>query len=78
MTLRELLNEILSLTIADAGLIVSGVLSIGLSLWEWITATPVNEKRLSGLSLLWEKVRVAVYPLGYLILGVVFLAFACV
>lgn len=73
MTLRELLNEVLSLTLADAGLIISGVLLIAVSLWEWVTTDPVDEERFSEFALLRERTRVAIYPLGYLLFGVAFL-----
>lgn len=78
MTLRELLNEILSLTLADAGLIFSGVIFIGLSFWEWVTIDPVDEERFAGWELLRERTRVAMEPLGLLLLGVAALAYACV
>lgn len=78
MTLRELLNEILSLTLADAGLIISGFIFIGLSFLEWATTDPVDEERFSGFALLREQARVAMPPFGYLLLGVVLLTFACV
>lgn len=77
MTLRELLNDFLSLTIFDAGLIFSGVLFIVISFWEWIMIDPVDEERFSGFDLLRERVRVAISPLGYLVLGVAGIAFAC-
>lgn len=77
MTLRELLNEILSLTIFDAGLIFSGVLFVVISFWEWLTISPVDEERFSGFALLRERARVAMEPLGYLLLGVAAIAFAC-
>lgn len=76
MTLRELLNELLSLTLSQAGCLVSGVLFLGLGFWEWATTDPVDTDKYSGLALLRERIRVALVPGGYLFLGLAVLVFA--